>query len=391
MAKSNSWPWKAYLPFRLVWQLYYLSALLARLPLWIFKFALFRSLRPHPEWTFEQSLKARLIRTVVDAQSKIGISDPLSLRPGAEKERFKTITPFPKNLYKGPLESHVTPTTIGGTWYPSLKTARDIGPQGTVILHIHGGAFVTGDGRTAGLGFLSNTLVKYARVDAVFAPQYRLSGYGDTNPFPAGLQDVLTSYLYLVRTLEIQPRNIVVSGDSAGGNLAIAFLRYLAEYGNDLGIPNPQSAVLISPWTSPQNSLGSDITYMTNPNYETDILPPEFTRWGAATYAAKTPVTDPYITPLGNPFATRVPMFVTQGAVEILEIDGTQWAKEMARVEGNNIESVYEPLAIHDTLLIGDRSGWVESARTVAGRIGDFIETAGRPEDTSRSDIPLKL
>lgn len=334
---------------------------------------------------------AQIIQSTVNLTSQIGISDRLTLKPGSEKERFQIIRPFPKSLYEGPLESIVAPTIIGGTWYPKAKARRDIIPNGSVILHIHGGAFVTGDGRSASLGFLANTLVKHAGTDAVFAPQYRLSGYGRTNPFPAGLQDILTSYLYLLRTLDIPSRNIALSGDSAGGNLAIAFLRYLSEYGKRLDIPSPQCAVLISPWVSPLNHLGNDLTFTSNPNYPTDFLPPEFTRWGARTYSAITPANDPYITALGSPFATSVPIFVTQGAAEVLEIDGTHWVKEMSQVGGNKIESHYETAAPHDTLLVGESSGWRDSAEDVASKIGNFIKASQNTADINFQNVPGKL
>lgn len=373
MDGADSWPILSHQPLRLIFKLYRISAILARLPLWLVGFALFRSLRPRPQWTLWQSIMARLIRLKVDMDSRVGISDPLSLKPGPEKDRFQLIKPAPRGFYRGPLESSVAPATIGGTWYPKVLGGQDLGPDGVVVVHFHGGAFVTGDGRTASLGFLSNTLLRHAKVDAVFAPQYRLSGYAKTNPFPAALQDAVTSYFYLIQTLKIPAGKIVVSGDSAGGNLTIAFLRYLAEHGEQTDMPKPLCAVLLSPWVSPLNSLGPEIHLTSNPNYSTDILPHEFTRWGAKTYAGIVDVADPYITPLGKPFATPVPIFVNQGACEILEIDGTQWVKEMLRIEGNKIQSEYEAGAPHDTLLIGDRAGWKASAERVAAHVGAFI------------------
>ncbi|KAK6073833.1 short-chain dehydrogenase reductase sdr [Seiridium cupressi] len=373
------------------YQLYCMGAVLARLPIWIIKFGLFRSLRPHSQWTFQQALLAQFLRAMADMQSHIGISDPISLKPGAEKERFRVIRPFPNFFYKGPLESAITPTTIGGTWYPKTTSSKDIGPNGSVILHIHGGAFVIGDGRTATLGFLADTLLKHAGADAVFGLQYRLSGRGNTNPFPAGLQDVVTGYLYLTQRLGIPARNITVSGDSAGANLAIAFLRYLSEYGKELDIPDPQSAVLISPWVAPDPNPASDIAVMTNPNYHTDILTPGLMRWGAAVYSAITPVTDPYITPLGNPFATPVPIFVNQGAAEIIEIEGTRWVKEMSGVEGNTIQSEYEDAAIHDTLSLGNITGWRESAEKVAVKVGGFIKANKSISEDGHENIQGKL
>jgi hypothetical protein len=64
--------------------------------------------------------------------------------------------------------------------------------------------------------------------------QYRLAG--PNAPFPAAVQDLLTSYHYVL-DLGVTPENITLVGDSAGGNVVIAFLRYL-ETGQSL-LPRP--------------------------------------------------------------------------------------------------------------------------------------------------------
>ena len=58
-------------------------------------------------------------------------------------------------------------------------------------------------------------------------PQYRLSS-NSHGEFPAALQDAITSYSSLLN-MGISPQRIIVSGDSAGGHLAISLLRYLVE------------------------------------------------------------------------------------------------------------------------------------------------------------------
>ncbi|KAH8652289.1 alpha/beta hydrolase fold-3 domain-containing protein [Xylariales sp. PMI_506] len=374
MARSQSWPLVSYQPLRLIYQLYYLGTVIPRLPLWLVAFILFPSLRHRRSWTATQALRVCLVKWVVDLQSRVGISDPISQKPGKEKQRFQSIPPFPQAAYKGPLSSReVSPAMTGGTWFPNPIDGKNLGPKSTIVLHIHGGAFVIGDGRTDQIGFLADSLIQHGGVDAVFSLQYRLSGYKKTNPFPAALQDVVTGYLYLVRTLSIPPQQITVSGDSAGGNLAIAFLRYLSEFGEAANIPKPQSTVLISPWVSPANALGPEVAITSNPQYSTDFLPPSFLRWGAQTYSAITAAADPYISPLGYPFKSEVPIFINQGSVELLEVDGTQWTKEMQRVEGNDIQSEYEEGAPHDTLLCAVNIGWTESAAKVATKIGAFI------------------
>ena len=66
--------------------------------------------------------------------------------------------------------------------------------------------------------------------------------------FPAALQDALTSYAYLIFNLAILPSNIILSGDSAGGHMALQPLRYISDHGAEFGLPPPQCAWLRSPW-----------------------------------------------------------------------------------------------------------------------------------------------
>ncbi|KAI1081043.1 alpha/beta hydrolase fold-3 domain-containing protein [Whalleya microplaca] len=368
-------PLLSYPPFSVIYQLLSLGLILVRIPPWILSFALDPSRKPHPQWTLEQALAGHLVKSLLRMLSKVEQPQKLTLKPKKEKGRFDVIEPFPPTFYKGPLEAEtVAPATIGGTWFPQRPQCLHKADEDTsVVLHFHGGAFIVGDGRSSGMDFLTSTWIEYAGVSTIFCPQYRLSCRPDPAPFPASLQDALSSYLYLTQTLDIPPSSITVSGDSAGGNLAIALLRYLAEFGEELDIPLPKNAVLISPWVSPLNSLKPDSQIKNNPHFRSDSLPTLFTRWGAKAYTRLVPATHPYISPLGHPFATRVPIFVNYGSAEVLEVDGSQWIKEMSQVAGNVIQANYEPAAPHDTLLVGNMCGWKKSAQGVAVHVGEFI------------------
>lgn len=243
-------------------------------------------------------------------------------------------------------------------------------------------------------GFLAKVILENARVDAVFAVRYRLSGYGGQNPFPAALQDVLTSYLYLVRTLRLDPAGVTVSGDSAGGNLVIGLLRYIEEHGAALGIPRPGRAFLVAPWVAPAHSFeplqvagggpgaaAADLD--SHPRAQTDFLPASFLQFGARAYSGDLGVEGgrrhPYVTPLGHPFRTPVPILVSVGSVEILEADVTAWVEEMrgagAGAGGQDaVQLYYEEGAPHDTLLCGGSIGFDASAVKVAARLGEFID-----------------
>ncbi|KAK8023571.1 hypothetical protein PG993_011637 [Apiospora rasikravindrae] len=392
-----SLPLLARQPLSSIYNVCYLAIiLLVRVPYWTLKFALFKSLRPVPTWTLRQSLMVTLTKALVHGASVLETATPLSLEPGKEKEQFCIAKPASEVDYVGPLRSDViAPAPVGITCFtrepgttnkqkPSSSVSSSESESSMVMLHVHGGAFVIGDGRIDQMGYGASMLLRHAGISRVYSPQYRLACRPDPVPFPGALQDVLTSYLYLVRDLGIPPQNIVLSGDSAGGNLIIGLLRYLAEHPSvHHQIPLPHSAVLISPWVAPVDSLGPDVVVTSNPHYGTDILPPSFLRWGAAAYSRLVAASDPYISPLGHPFATPVPLFVNVGGAEVLEVEGMRWVREMQSVVGekgrkkNDLELNYEHGAPHDTLLVGNNVGWDGSVREVTTKIGGVYSEKG--------------
>lgn len=381
-----SFPLVSYQPISLFYRLAKILAILPRLPLWLVRAAI-PALRPVRTWTFKQTIMRNVLLNVVDMFSNVGITETLSLKPGKEKSRWALIEPLEDALYVGPLLSEtVRPTTIGGTWYgvPAAPDAATAAGWTKVALHIHGGAFVVGDGRDANTGYLGRTLVARGGFDAVFAPQYRLAGYGGRDPFPAALQDALTAYLYLVRTLGVPPAAVTISGDSAGGNLAIALLRYLERFGAQAAVPKPGRVVLLSPWVKPSAALHTP--YGSWELARTDFLPARFIKWGAEAYllqtasaAAANGDSNEWVDALGAPFATDVPVFLTWGDREILRPDCEAWAEEM-RGAAQGGEGAWKLVvnvergAPHDTLLLGDQLGWEKSAEEVAGQIKKFVE-----------------
>jgi acetyl esterase/lipase len=208
--------------------------------------------------------------------------------------------------------------------------------------------------------------------------QYRLStlpASKTSNPYPAALQDSLSAYLYLINELKISPKNIILSGDSAGANAAIAILRYITEYGGDLGIPNPVAAWLWSPWVQVSSAVVK-ATLVGNKNYSTDYLPYSFTQWGALAYAGlggDETLKNPYVSQLGHPFKTSVPLFVNTGDAEVLFEDDCEWSK-MMKEAGNNVTLDIEPNTPHDPLLIGGQLGFDKEATNSAKRAGEWFK-----------------
>ena len=107
-----------------------------------------------------------------------------------------------------------------------------------IILYCHGGGYTCGQ-----LGYariLASKLALATGLDT-FSFEYRLA---PEHPYPAAVQDALEVWDHLMY-LGYGAREVVVAGDSAGGNLALELCLKLKEQGRR----QPRLLVLMSPWT----------------------------------------------------------------------------------------------------------------------------------------------
>ncbi|MGA3227905.1 MAG: alpha/beta hydrolase [Acidobacteriaceae bacterium] len=107
--------------------------------------------------------------------------------------------------------------SVGGVsgWWCRPETAR----PGQAVMHIHGGWFHWGSAQA--FRHLAGHIAVSAGV-AAFVPDYRLA---PEHPFPDAAEDVRACYVGLT---ERGFSKIAITGDSAGGNLALELLVYLA-------------------------------------------------------------------------------------------------------------------------------------------------------------------
>lgn len=373
MAQHYALPQLSGAPWRQLYQTYRLVLRLIRLPTWTV-LSIIPHTRLHRRWTFKQSLTLQICRDMVDTEARAALTEELTLDPGKDGNRFQIIEPFPSEVYQGPLaSSHVVPVTIGGVWFPETPTA--IAPKGTFVLWIHGGAFVTGNGRSDTCSRPAQYLLSHAGVDAVFSVQYRLSGYGGRDPFPAALQDIVTAYLHLTRTLKIPPSSVVISGNSSGANLVISFIRYVEQVMPQIG--RPLCAAAISPWVAPLETSISG--YTRTKDYSTEYVAESFHQWGARTYQPPNGmnVSDAaYVTLLGHPFSTSIPILATFGECEALGADIAAWGEEMLALRNNPIKIYCDPDGIHASIFVGEAMGWEKSAQDISSKIGELIRTS---------------
>jgi acetyl esterase/lipase len=330
--------------------------------------------RPTSKWTLNQAVRMRVVRLVLLYWSLVRYYDRLHLQPGRERNRFQVVRPSSPKLYKGALsDGLVRPEIIGMTWTPARPPPPTLVRSDlTVALHFHGGGFAIGNGRDEDIGYLAKTLLRHMGVTHVCTPQYRLSSAGLDCRFPAPVQDGLTAYLSLIQDMGIPARQIIVSGDSAGANLALGLLRYIHDHGEELNISFPGAVTLWSPWVDVHAALDQDMR--SSPNYRTDYLSKEFGRWGAASVSGYLTVdpTGPYVSPLHHPFKLDIPMFVHGGEREVICPDVERFA-QVYREHGCNTHLVISKNCPHDIILIGDRIGFAEEAEAAARDARRFL------------------
>ena len=177
-------------------------------------------------------------RKILKALSFDGIEVEAS-RHLADLKRLDPMKIFYKTIdYKIYNEDFEVPTRI---FFPNEKAFKGMGPdQRRVMLFIHGGGWVT------------ESVDNYERICArlanatehvVVSVDYRLA---PENKFPVGLEDcyAVARAIFTNRfILNVEPEDITLIGDSAGGNLAAA----LSLMARDRGEFMPRRQILIYP------------------------------------------------------------------------------------------------------------------------------------------------
>jgi acetyl esterase/lipase len=175
-------------------------------------------------------------------------------------------------------------------------SADDVG----VFLDVHGGAF------TMGYGDACRAMTKLT------AAQVQITTWGvdyrtpPDHPYPAALDDCLAVYRGL---LDVEPpERIVVGGQSAGGNLALALMLRA----RDEGLPLPAALALLSPEADLTESGDSFATLLGVDPVLTSSLSDTI-----ALYAGDHDLTDPYLSPLFGDFAGFPPTLVQAGTRDL--------------------------------------------------------------------------
>jgi monoterpene epsilon-lactone hydrolase len=249
---------------------------------------------------------------------------------------------------------------IAGEW----TTAPGAGEEQT-IYWLHGGGYCIGSINTHRALVAGISAASGARVLAI---DYRLA---PEDPFPAAVEDAVSGYLWLLGT-GVDPAQVIIGGDSAGGGLAIATLVALKESGK----PLPAAAVCISPWTDMTITGESCVSKAeADPMITTDGI----TRVRDAYVGAADP-REPLASPIYADLSGLPPLLIQVGENEVLLSDSTRLA-ERAEVAGVDTTLEVWPDMIHVWHFF---AAMLPEGQQAIERIGEWVkERVGAPVTAS--------
>ncbi|EPS26763.1 hypothetical protein PDE_01702 [Penicillium oxalicum 114-2] len=343
--------------------------------------------RQEPTWTYRQALMNTILKVCLHKYISLHREPSrLSLKPGFERNRFILIEPAKPALFTGVASSPmVSPETIGATWYPEHPPSGLVILQGQhIVLHMHGGSYISGDGRMGSCHFIAENLLAHTPSRYVLSLQYRLAG-PPNGRFPAQLQDAISAYFYLLDSLHIPASQIILCGDSAGANLALGLLRYMTTFHDKALLPAPKCVWLLSPWTNIPEAMNSE-AWNRSPRYKTEYVPASFPAWGATLFLRELEITqsvEEHVAPIKHPFYLPSPVLVVTGGKEVLCEEHREFA-QIYKSFGENDALVgfhcSEPVP-HDLFMIGWIMGFKKEARECAEAAGNFLRQHSARQD----------
>jgi len=239
-----------------------------------------------------------------------------------------------------------------------VVTAAGAHPERTAV-RFHGGGYCIGS------ALLARTWAAHLSAQAacrVVVPEYRLA---PANPHPAALTDARDVMHAVVG--EAAPGSVVVSGDSAGGGLALSLVLALRDGGEEL----PAGCILLSPWLD----LSRDRRAVPGVARRDVLLTPRWLEACATAYADPASWADPSVSPLLAAHGGLPPLLIQAGSDDLLAPDAEGLAAS-ASAAGADVTYTRWPRMWHYFAL---QPGLVAAADSALSQAAWFVETVSAP------------
>ncbi|MEV5848704.1 alpha/beta hydrolase fold domain-containing protein [Streptomyces sp. NPDC051985] len=242
-----------------------------------------------------------------------------------------------------------------------LRVTAPDGAGGPTLLHFHGGGYLLGS--AAGSVGLASRLARETG-GSVVVPDYRLA---PEHPYPTAVEDAVASYDALLGR-GVDPATVLISGESAGGGLAVALAMRL----RDLGRPMPAGIVAMCPMgdlavTGESVDTAAGVDPISTRTFLTQM---------ATSYLQGSNPRAPLASPVYGDYQGLPPLLIQVGENEALYSDATRMA-DAARRDGVEVELDAYPDTVHVFQMfdfLPESSAALERTAKFAGRV-----TAPRP------------
>lgn len=273
----------------------------------------------HENENMDALMKAiKAVHSVAVNSSSISEAD-LSRQRNEQEFFSKLVTPSSKIV-----SEKITVKTIPAEWVRPDFAHNDK----KVILYCHGGGYTCG-----GLNYARILAAKLAINTGieVMSFAYRLA---PENPYPAAIEDAMTMYDYLMY-LGYGAKDVIIAGDSAGGNLALEIALHLRAQKRKL----PLGFVLFSPWTD-MRITGNSYTSCADKD---PLLTKEYIVAVRGAYGGEhADYNMAEFSPLLGDLSNFPPTLVQVGSHEILRSDSEALVKKINAGKGRAVLEVYK-------------------------------------------------
>ncbi len=204
-------------------------------------------------------------------------------------------------------------------WVEPKALSQDA--RAPICVYLHGGGFIAGSlssHRDMATHLAHMAQVRMLMVDYRLAPEH---------PFPAAHQDAMAVYQELLGR-GVVASQLLMGGDSAGGNLALATAQTL----RDAGLPLPRGLVLFSPWldlTHQGDSIASN-------EAKDAMLHRQLLVDALAMYAPTALASNPKISPLLGSLSGLPPTLTVVSLSEILRDDALRLHQQLQAAGGDS-------------------------------------------------------
>ena len=254
----------------------------------------------HATWPFVFELLVRYLRLDWDETASW------------DDEKLRTdlnARPYPNKFAKKVM---IVESSLGGV--PAWRFVPPNTKAGRCVLFLHGGSYIYGSARTTHAELIARiafeTGLEVIGLDFCLAPEHR---------YPSQLEDAVTAFDALVSN-GVPAQQIVIAGDSSGGNLAVALQIAL----RDRGGPQAVGMVLSSPWVNLEMPAAS---FKENDPFDygtRDVLARQ-----ALSFAGGLSLSDARISPSHANLQGLAPCLVTVGELEIPRDDIREFAERL--------------------------------------------------------------